>query len=73
MKNRKPPLSRIVQLAIIALPIVLASAALAQTPLPRRSQAEARSLPDGWFIPEARWLELRQALSDKIETLEKPR
>jgi hypothetical protein len=25
---------------------------------------------DGWFIPDARWLELRQALADKIEALE---
>jgi hypothetical protein len=26
---------------------------------------------DGWFVPDARWLELRQALADKIESLEK--
>ena len=26
---------------------------------------------DGWFVPDARWLELRQALADKIEALEK--
>ena len=26
---------------------------------------------DGWFIPDARWLELRQALADKIEALER--
>ena len=26
---------------------------------------------DGWFVPDARWLELREALADKIETLEK--
>lgn len=25
---------------------------------------------DGWFVPDARWLELRQALADKIESLE---
>ena len=25
---------------------------------------------NGWFVPDARWLELRQALSDKIEGLE---
>ena len=27
---------------------------------------------DGWFVPHARWLELREALADKIEQLEKP-
>jgi hypothetical protein len=26
---------------------------------------------DGWFVPDARWLELREALADKIESLEK--
>src|SRR6266581_3779820 len=26
---------------------------------------------DGWFVPDARWLELREAISDKIEGLEK--
>jgi hypothetical protein len=25
---------------------------------------------DGWFVPDARWLDLRQALADKIEQLE---
>ena len=25
---------------------------------------------DGWFVPDARWLELRDALSDKIQQLE---
>ncbi len=25
---------------------------------------------DGWFIPDARWLEIRQAIADKIELLE---
>jgi hypothetical protein len=28
---------------------------------------------DGWFVPDARWLELRNALADKIENLEKPK
>jgi hypothetical protein len=28
---------------------------------------------DGWFVPDALWLELRQALADKIEALEKPK
>ena len=28
---------------------------------------------DGWFVPDARWLELREALAEKIETLEKPK
>ena len=26
---------------------------------------------DGWFVPDARWLELREALADKIEQLER--
>ena len=26
---------------------------------------------DGWFVPDARWLEIRQAIADKIEELEK--
>ena len=25
---------------------------------------------DGWFVPDARWLEIREAIADKIETLE---
>jgi len=28
---------------------------------------------DGWFVPDARWLDLRQALAEKIEALEKPK
>jgi len=28
---------------------------------------------NGWFVPDARWLELREALADKIESLEKPK
>ena len=27
---------------------------------------------DGWYVPDARWLELREALAEKIEHLEKP-
>ena len=26
---------------------------------------------DGWFVPDARWVELREALADRIEGLEK--
>ena len=26
-----------------------------------------------WFVPDARWLELREALADKIESLEHPK
>jgi len=26
---------------------------------------------DGWFVPDARWVELREALAEKIERLEK--
>jgi hypothetical protein len=25
---------------------------------------------DGWFVPDARWLEIRQAIADKILDLE---
>ena len=28
---------------------------------------------DGWFVPDARWLEIREALADKIESLERPK
>jgi len=28
---------------------------------------------DGWFVPDARWLELREALADKLESLEHPK
>ena len=28
---------------------------------------------DGWFVPDARWLEIREAIADKIESLEKPK
>ncbi len=27
---------------------------------------------DGWFVPDARWLEIRDALSDRIDQLEHP-
>ena len=39
--------------------------------LPAHSQFQAPV--DGWFVPDARWLELREALADKIESLEKPK
>ena len=28
---------------------------------------------DGWFVPDARWLEIREAIAEKIESLEKPK
>ncbi len=28
---------------------------------------------DGWFVPDARWLQIREAIADKIEDLEKPK
>jgi hypothetical protein len=28
---------------------------------------------DGWFVPDARWLQIREAIAEKIETLEKPK
>ena len=28
---------------------------------------------DGWFVGDARWLEIREAIADKIESLEKPK
>jgi hypothetical protein len=41
----------------------------------RRLQAHSQfqAPVDGWFVPDARWLELREALADKIESLEKPK
>ena len=41
----------------------------------RRLQAHSQFVApsDGWFVPDARWLELREALADKIESLEKPK
>ena len=41
----------------------------------RRLQANETFKPscNGWFVPDARWLELRAALADKIESLEKPK
>ena len=27
----------------------------------------------GWFVPDARWLEIREALNQKIEELETPK
>ena len=74
MKNH-----RIISL-LIALSVVLAtgcahyrviSADKAVRRLPAHSQFQAPV--DGWFVPDARWLELREALADKIEALEKPR
>jgi len=29
------------------------------------------AIEHGWFVPDARWLELREVLADKIESLEK--
>jgi len=39
----------------------------------RRLQANEmfRASCNGWFVPDARWLELREALAEKIETLER--
>ena len=39
----------------------------------RRLQANDtfKSPCNGWFVPDARWLEIREAIADKIETLEK--
>ena len=39
----------------------------------RRLQANEPFRPacNGWFVPDARWLEMREALADKIESLEK--
>ncbi len=39
----------------------------------RRLQTHSQFIApvDGWFVPDARWLELREALGDKIESLEK--
>ena len=41
----------------------------------RRLQANDTFKPtcNGWFVPDARWLEIREAIADKIETLEKPK
>jgi len=38
----------------------------------RKSQIKNQKSP-GWFVPDARWLELREALAEKIEALEKPK
>jgi hypothetical protein len=37
-----------------------------------RLQANKPFIPaiDGWFVPDARWQEIRQAIADKIELLE---
>ena len=39
----------------------------------RRLKAEQAFITpvDGWFVPDARWLEIREAIADKIEMLEK--
>ena len=38
----------------------------------RRMKAgtELRAPVDGWFVPDARWKEIREALSDRITELE---
>ena len=38
--------------------------------LNQKSQIKNQKLR-GWFVPDARWLELREALAEKIESLEK--
>ena len=45
---------------------------ISQDRLVRRVEAgQAFSAPvDGWFVPDARWLEIREALADKILELE---
>ena len=39
----------------------------------RRLKAQQAFMPpvDCWFVPDARWLEIREAIADKIESLEK--
>ena len=41
----------------------------------RRLQANEPFRPacNGWFVPDARWLEMREAIAEKIEALEKPK
>ena len=41
----------------------------------RRLQANETFKPscNGWFVPDARWLQIREAIADKIEGLEKPK
>ena len=35
-----------------------------------KANDEFRAPVDGWFVPDARWLEIRQAIADKIEEIE---
>jgi hypothetical protein len=38
-----------------------------------KANEQFRSPIDGWFVPDARWLELRDALTDRIDELEQNR
>ena len=35
-----------------------------------KATEEFRPTVDGWFVPDARWLEIREAIADRIEQLE---
>ena len=37
---------------------------------PLRASETWKAPVDGWFVPDARWLEIRQAIADKIEEIE---
>lgn len=37
---------------------------------PLRAGESWKAPVDGWFVPDARWLEIRQAIAGKIEELE---
>ncbi|HUR45542.1 MAG TPA: hypothetical protein VMZ27_06630, partial [Candidatus Saccharimonadales bacterium] len=41
-----------------------------RTVRPLRAGENWKAPVDGWFAPDARWLEIRQAIADKIEELE---
>jgi hypothetical protein len=43
-----------------------------RTIYPLRAGERWQAPVDGWFVPDARWLEIRQAINQKIEELETP-
>jgi len=50
----------------------LAPIALSSDRIVRRIKADEtfRAPIDGWFVPDARWLEIRDALAERIDELE---
>jgi hypothetical protein len=76
-KNWRGKLSIAMELALIAVWMMISTGcahykviSADRTIHPLRAGETWHAPVDGWFVPDARWLEIRQAIAEKIEELE---